>query len=218
MKRPGSAFGRELLVGVALLAVVLLLAGLVPRAPLPSTIQPAVNMTGVHPTADVVTAVVTFQGIPVSAHTTPGSAITATFGSNFLTIFTWSSPGVATLVTSGQLSVLFLGASLGSSSEQLSGAVPALNGTITLNSVQFGTDKYLFEGIYELRASLFDQGTALWNTTFYVWVQAPYHLTVINIALILIAIFEVYQIIALGSARIARKQLGLSPTKDPGEV
>jgi hypothetical protein len=168
------------------------------------------------PATSSFTAGLTFQGEPVSAHATAGSAITTQFGHVFTSVFTWQSPGQATLVTKGTIFVHFLGATIGSTSNSLQGAVPAVNGSITLTS-DFSQDQYLFEGVYQVEGTLYDQGQAIWNTTFYVWIQAPDHLTVVNIALILIAIFEIYQIAALGSVWAARKQLGLEkPPKQGG--
>jgi hypothetical protein len=154
-------------------------------------------------------ATVTFQGAPTTDYSTPGSAIRTSFDSSFTSVFNWSSDQ-ATLVTQATLSVLFLGATVGTTSNTLNNAVPSLIGNITLTS-DFTQNKFLFEGVYQLIASLYDHGQAIYNTTFYVWVQAPYHLTVVNVALLLIGAYEVWQIAALGSARVARKQLGLDP-------
>jgi hypothetical protein len=86
------------------------------------------------------------------------------------------------------------------------------SGAITLTS-DFSQNQYLFEGVYQLQATLLDNGHRLSTIAFYVWVQAPEHITVVNIALFLIGGYEIYQIAALGSVRAARKQLGLEPAK-----
>lgn len=170
-------------------------------------------VSNLHPLASSFSASVTFQGAPTGDHATPGSAIQSSFGSSFVSVFTWNSPGQATLITQAVVAVLFLGAVVGTTSNTINGATPNVTGQITLTS-DFTQDKYLFEGVYQLVASLFDHGQAIYNTTFYVWVQAPGHFTVVNIALILIGLYEIWQIVALGSARVARKQLGLdSPPK-----
>jgi len=163
-----------------------------------------------HPSTSSFSASVTFQGTSVLDHSTPGSAIQSSFGSSFVSVFIWNSPGQATLITEAALSVQFLGATVGTTSNTINGATPQLNGQINLTS-DFTQDKYLFEGVYQVVASLFDHGQAIYNTTFYVWVQAPDHFTVVNVALILIGLYEIWQIAALGSVRVARKQLGLDP-------
>ena len=204
-------------VGVALLGVLLILGPLTPTGAGSSGARTETQGNWLHPATSSITASVTFQGTPVSTHTDSSNPITTSFGHNFVTVFSWNSPGQATLITQGKVSIVFLGATLATSSEQLQGAVPKESGSVTLNQTDFSQDQYLFEGVYELQASLFDNGQALWNTTFYVWVQAADHLTVINIVLVLIGILEIYQIAALGSARSARKQLGLeTPPKQGG--
>ncbi|MCI4365115.1 MAG: hypothetical protein L3K10_03515, partial [Thermoplasmata archaeon] len=135
-------------------------------------------------------------------------------GGKLTTFFAWQAPTQPALVTQGTLTLFFLDAQVGTSSQSIVGAVPAANGTITLTS-DFSQDQYLFEGVYELLATLSSNGHSLYHTTFYVWIQAPNHLTVVNIALILIGAYEIYQIAALGSARVARKQLGLEIAKKP---
>lgn len=215
MRRPSL---RRLSLGAAagaVLALVLVLGPLLPVGDGWSSAHDAFTGASVQPSSSDLSAYVTFQGDLAGNHTSPGSAIVTSFGGVFTTVFTWKSPNQATLVNKGTLTVLFLGATVGTSSSSLSGAGANSSGTITLTS-DFTQDKYLFEGVYQLQATLFDQGQAIWNTTFYVWVQAPDHLTVINIALILIGILEIYQIAALGSVRVARKQMGLEPPPKQG--
>jgi hypothetical protein len=197
------------------LAMLLLVGPSVPALVGSSGIPDALLGTAVEPAASTFTASVSFQGTPVASHTSPGSAIATSFSGNFVTVFQWASPNQATVVTKAVLNVQFLGATVGTSANSIQNAVAAESGTINLSS-NFQQDKYLFEGVYQVQASLFDQGQAIWNTTFYVWVQAADHLTLVNIALILIALLEIYEIAALGSVRVARKQLGLEPPKKNG--
>jgi hypothetical protein len=208
---------QSLLTGAAILALLLVLGPMAPVHPMSSGVRTSAQGSSAIPAASDFSATVDFQGIPVADHTSSGSAITTSFADQFSTVFHWSSPDQATLVTKGELTVLFLGASIGTSAQTISGAVPNTTGSITLSNTDFSQDRYLFEGVYECQASLFDQGTAIWNTTFWVWIQAPDHLTVVNVALILIGLYEVWQIVALGSARVARKELGLDkPPKQGG--
>jgi hypothetical protein len=160
---------------------------------------------------------VTFNGVLVNGHDTPGTAIVSTFANSFVTVFTWASPTVGAEITQGTLSIVFLGATVGTSSQSFSGAVPGAGpGTVTLTS-NYQSDQYLFEGVYLLHASLYDYGHAAYNVSFYVWVQATDHLTLVNIVLLVIAACEIYQIAALGSARAARKELGLDAAPKPPE-
>jgi hypothetical protein len=194
-------------VGVAL-AVLMILGPLVPAGEGSSGAHSAFSGASTRPSDTAFTANVTFQGQPAASHTSTGSAITTNFGATFISIFIWNNPQHATVVNKAELTVLFLGATVGTTSNSLQGEGAQTHGQINITS-GFSQDKYLFEGIYQVEASLFDQGQAIWNETFYVWVQAPDHLTIVNIALILIGFFEIYQIAALGSTRVARKELGL---------
>ncbi|MGA8275021.1 MAG: hypothetical protein WB789_04270 [Thermoplasmata archaeon] len=201
----------------AVLALLLVIGPLVPAWDGSSGAHSAITGASARPAATDFSATVTFQGTPVADHTTAGTAITASLANPFATVFNWNSPGQATLVTKGALTILFLGASVGTTVQTITGAVPSTTGSINMNDTDFSQDQYLFEGVYQVEASLFDHGTAIWNSTFYVWIQASDHLTVINIALILIGILEIYQIAALGSVRVARKQMGIdTPPKQGG--
>jgi hypothetical protein len=202
-------------IGAALVVLVVLTGPLssVGRASAPPGTVVSASM--LRPATSSFSATVTFQGIPVAEHTTPSSAIITSFDNDFTSVFTWQSPGQATLITQATLGVQFLGATVGTTSNSINGAVPNVTGQITLPS-DFTQNKFLFEGVYQVEASLFDHGQAIYNTTFYVWVQAPYHLTVVNIALLLIGLYEIWQIVALGSVRVARKQLGLDPPPKTG--
>jgi hypothetical protein len=194
-------------VGLSALALVLLMAPLAPQPSHSSGLHAAA--TGASPS---VTANVVFQGSSVSSHGTAGSAIVTSFGGAFTTVYYWNATVGSALVTQAFLTLKFFGATVGTSSQSISGAVPETSGQINLSS-DFSQNKYLFEGVYQLEAILLDHGQSLFSTTFYVWIQAPYHLTVVNIALVLIGGYEIFQIAALGSVRVARKQLGLEPAK-----
>ncbi|MGA8663727.1 MAG: hypothetical protein WB809_01475 [Thermoplasmata archaeon] len=156
-----------------------------------------------------VTAVVMFNGVAVGGHTTAGSAIVTNFSGVFSTVFTWNSTsGTAPVfVTEGVVSLLFLGVAIGTSTQQ---QPENGHGVITLKS-DFTQNRYLFEGNYEIQATLQSNGTTVFTQDFYIWVQATDHLTLVNIVLLLIAILEIWQIAALGSVKKARTQLGIPP-------
>lgn len=207
MRRRSSRSAPILGGALAILALVLLLGPLAPSHGAGSGAPSGFAAASNQPADSAFTARVTFQGTGVANHTSTANPIAASFGNVFTTVFNWSTPS-ATLVTKGELIVFFLGAVIGVSSTSISGAVPRLSGTINLSS-DLRSDQDPFEGVYQVQASLFDLGHAIWNTTFYVWIQAPGHITIINIALVIIGFFEIYQIAALGSVRVARKQMGI---------
>jgi len=163
-----------------------------------------------------VTSTVVFNGVNVASHTTAGSAIVTNFSGVFSTVFDWtSSPGAAPVfVTEGVLALLFFGEAIGTSTQQ---QPENGHGNITLKS-DFTQNKYLFEGNYEIQATLQSNGTTVFTEDFYIWVQATNHLTLVNVALILIAILEIWQIAALGSVKKARQQLGIKPSPPPSST
>jgi hypothetical protein len=171
---------------------------------------PSASAVHVASSDGTVTARVTFNGQSIDGHASPSDAIVANFHQLFKTVMNWSSTGGSAEVTQGTLTLLFAGISIGTSSQSIVGATPRTGGTVTLNNTSFAQDQYLFEGVYELQASLFDNGALLFQQTFYVWIQATYHLTIVNIALLVIAIWECYAIASLASVRAARKELGLT--------
>jgi hypothetical protein len=161
-----------------------------------------------------VSANVVFNGVSVNGHTSTSSAIPSSFNNPYTTTVYWNATSGTALVTSGTLTLLFAGISVGTSNQGIVNAAPGSSGHVTLTS-DFTQDKYLFEGVYELQASLFDNGTLLFQQSFYVWIQAADHLTIVNVALILIGAWEVYQFAALASVRAARKELGIEQPKPP---
>jgi hypothetical protein len=154
-----------------------------------------------------VTSSVVFNGVNVASHDSLGSAIVTSFSGIFNTTFVWSSTGSKVFVTQGEVSLLFLGAAIGTSSQQVA---QDGQGTFTLMS-DFTQNRYLFEGVYEIHATLQSNATTVFAQNFFIWVQATNHLTVVNLALILIVLLEIWQIAALGSVKKARTQLGIPP-------
>ncbi len=61
-------------------------------------------------------------------------------------------------------------------------------------------------------ATLSDNGTTLLTQDFFIWVQATDHLTIANIVLILVILLEIYQIAALGRAKIPKTPASTPPT------
>ena len=166
-----------------------------------SAAAPAATIT------DQVSSTLTLSGATIAGHTTDGTALSTSLSSPWTAVFQWTTaPGTAALVTKGEIEILFFGAPIGTSTEQLSGATPMSSGTITLSS-DFTSYHWLIAGTYEMSGLLYSNSTLLWQSNFYVTIQATDHITVINIALILIALYEIYQIAMLGSARAIRRQI-----------
>ncbi len=160
---------------------------------------------------NAVSAVVSFNGVPVATHDSLSSAIVTHFSGQFTTVFEWASVGAPAYVNQGQVSILFFGASIGTSAVSVS---QTGSGTITLNN-SFSQNQYLYEGVYDLHAVLTDNGSTVFSENFFVWVQATDHLTVVNIVLLLIILLEIYEIAVLGSVKKAAAQLGLKPKSPP---
>jgi hypothetical protein len=210
VRRPRRGRLPALVLGLALLALALA-AATSGMAANPTGSGSGVRDAGVSSGGATVSAKVYFNGELTTGHTSTSSAIPASFAHTFRASIDWTATGGTAFVTQGQLSILFLGITVGTSAESLVGATPATAGNVSLNTTNFAQNQYLFEGVYQLQASLFDNGTLLFQQTFYVWIQATDHLTVVNVALVLIGVWEIYQFAMLGSVRAARKELGLTP-------
>lgn len=155
------------------------------------------------------TATVLFDGVNIVNHDTVGSAIVTNFSGAFSTAFTWTPTGSGGLtVTQAEIQLLFFGTSIATSSGQF---LKLGANSYTLSS-DFTQNRYIYEGVYEIVATLSNNGTTLYSQGFYVWIQATDHLTIINIVLILLLILEVYEVAALGRMKIPKQPAAAPPS------
>lgn len=90
-------------------------------------------------------------------------------------------------------------------------------GSINLSG-DFSQVRYVAEGVYELVGQLTaTNGSTIWSETFYIHVLSTDHLTVVNIVLIAIFLWEVYAIAKLRSPPRLKKggDSSMPPAKDP---
>lgn len=174
---------------------------------LSASVAPAPQLRAASP--GPVSATVLFDGVNVASHDSLGSAIATSFSGTFTTQFIWSSPlSSPSTVTQGEVQILFFGAAVGTSTQQ---QLQSGSGNFTLKS-DFSQNQYIYEGVYEIVATLSDNGTTLLTQDFFIWVQATDHLTIANIVLILVILLEIYQIAALGRAKIPKTPASTPPT------
>lgn len=175
---------------------------------LPAGLSAPVRMASSGP----ITASVAFNGVNVDSHDSLGSAISTSFSGAFSTAFTWTASGSAPVtVTQAEIQLLFFGAAVGTSS----GSFVKLGSNAYTLSSDFTQNNYLYEGVYEIQATLSDNGTTLFTQDFFVWVQATNHLTIVNVLLILIILLEIYEIAALSRIKTPKKPTGAAPTPSP---
>jgi hypothetical protein len=150
-------------------------------------------------------ASVLFDGVNVGSHSTLGSAIVTNFSGTFSTFFAWNSTGPAPVtVTQAEIQLLFFGTAIGTSSGQFVRQSP---NSYTLRS-DFSQNRYIYEGAYEIQATLQSNGTTLFTQDFFIWIQATDHLTIVNIVLIALILLEIYEVAALGRVKLPKQPKG----------
>jgi hypothetical protein len=154
---------------------------------------------------------IVFNGVNINSHDSLSSAIVTNFSGVFSTAFSWSSTtGAPQTVTQVQIQLLFFGTSIATSSAQF--LQTGVSGNYTLKS-DFTQNRYIYEGVYEIKATISNDGTTLYSQNFFIWIQATDHLTVVNIVLIALIILEIYEVAALGRVKRPKKPKGTAPSE-----
>ena len=190
----------------------LLLTGLTIGSAVPVSASPA-SATGVRGSAAAIHSGVlvylTFGGFNTSGAGSPSSALNiapGAVGASFHWIQTTSGvggghPGIA----QAQIAALVLGFSAFTRVQVLTPPSSNATGWINLSS-DFSEVRYLAEGLYQVVGTVTGQdGSTLWQESFYVHVVSPFHFVVINIVLVAIAVYEVYNIAKLGSTKLLKR-------------
>lgn len=157
--------------------------------------------------AGPVRAYVTWDGTNVSTSIGDSSARSVNLASTITLRYVWSSTGLHNL-SDARLQMFYFGYALSTRDVIDQNPQPANNGSFTM-TWQPGTIAYLLEGTFRLTASLLGPtGDTAWTLNFYVHATAPYDLlAAIPILLVVIAIFEVYELATSGRP--------LAPVKSP---
>jgi hypothetical protein len=162
-----------------------------------------------------------WDGANVANYTAPTAAARIDFNGVADVDYNWSSrgllaPATTYTITDARLQIFYFGYALATRDVVDAQAVPATNGSFTLNWTT-GALQYVLEGSYKLVASLLaSNGTTMWSESFWVFVAAPFYVgALLPIVLILIAIWEVYNVATVGKqAMLGRKS---SPPRSGSE-
>jgi hypothetical protein len=159
----------------------------------------------------------TFNGLETSGATSPSSALPVAPGIA-RTTFSWRDQPVggaaAIPVAQAQLQAFVFDFAAFSRVQTPTPAITSVTGQINLTG-DFSTTQYLVEGVYQLEGTLTaSNGSIIWSEYFYIHVEAPLHLTVLNLILVAIALWEIYAIAKLGSAPPTKPSAESSETKE----
>ncbi|HTW77618.1 MAG TPA: hypothetical protein VMG14_07660 [Thermoplasmata archaeon] len=208
-RRPGLVAAA--LASFALVLIVLPAASLAGPASAPTVAasQPAV--------APGISATVTWNGANILNYTSATSAARIGFNDVVDVEYHWSSSGLLPApvytITDARLQIFYFGFALATRDIVNSVALPSTSGNFTMNWTT-GSLQYVLEGSYRLVASLIEQnGTTAWSQAFWVYVAAPFYVgALLPIVLILIAIWEIYNIATVGKlAAVARPKTSAPP-------
>jgi hypothetical protein len=208
----GGVSGRRLRLSVgAALLVALTILGAMPvsgASTYTGSSRPS-NLTS----ANGLSGSLSFSGFATTGAGTPSSALTVGPGSVSAS-FHWDQSARSQghlAIAQAQIEALVFGFSAFTRVQVLTPPTSNVTGWVNMSS-DFSIVRYLAEGLYQVVGTLTAQdGSTIWQESFYVHVVSSYHFVVINILLVLIAVYEVYNIAKLGSTR-ALKKPETSPT------
>lgn len=209
-----GAFGREarvlpLLAVATLLAVLVLLPGATRAADVTSTtISPA-------STSGPIAGYVTWNGASILNYSSPTSAAHIGFNGVVDVDYYWvtrSAAGGLPTINDARLQIFYFGFALATRDVVNSAVGPSFAGNFTMDW-STGALQYILEGSYKLVASLLaPNGTTMWSQSFWVFVAAPFYIgALLPIVLILIVIWEVYNLATVGRQALLSKKPPTSP-------
>ncbi|MFZ1023970.1 MAG: hypothetical protein WAN87_07540 [Thermoplasmata archaeon] len=184
----------------ALFAILLCTLSLLPVASLASAGTPsgaALRAAGSGPAGFY--GQVTWNGANVASASSTSSALGIQFSNTAHLYYNWSSTATLYNINVARLQILDFGFALATRTVTLESSLPGLTGGFALNWTP-GTLQYVIEGVYRLTASLVAvNGSSVWTENFFVHATAPLSiLAVFPIVLILIAIYELYNLAYVG--------------------
>jgi hypothetical protein len=163
--------------------------------------------------ANGLSVLVTADGHPTAAATSPSSAVSISLGSPVNVTFAYSVQGGSAPAPAGvsisvaRLQLLVLGIVAGAKELDLSNVHASTSGTVSVVG-DYSYAKYLIEGVYAMHAELLDpNGSNLFSETFYLKIHAPYDLTVVTVVFALLIVYEVFAVVSMGSARAVASQV-----------
>ena len=171
------------------------------------------------PVSNGITANVLWNGVNVCTHSSASSSLSVDFSQTADIRYFWNATaGSAVQLNDARLQMFYFGFALatrdvGAPSAETGGGFFDMSWTP-------GALTYVLEGLYGLTASLVaPNGTVLWSENFFVTAAAPYSiLAVLPIVLLLIAIYEVYQLAVSGRQAALGRKPPAPPPSAPTEV
>jgi hypothetical protein len=214
-RRPALGRGARLvpLAAVATLVVVLFV---LPGATLGATQRP--HGAALPAASGPIAATVTWNGANVLNYTSPTSAVHIGFNGVVNVHYAWTSTlGTAAppTINDARLQIFYFGFALATRDVVDSAALPATSGQFTMNW-STGALEYILEGSYRLVASLLaPNGTTVWSQTFWAFVAAPFYIgALLPIVLILIVVWEIYNLATVGRQAVLGKRPPSTPPTD----
>jgi hypothetical protein len=153
--------------------------------PLPPTVQGALS----------------FNGVDVRGHGTPGTAITSAASSPGYFDFAWTAVGgkfgtpAFVAVAAARVQVEYLGVIVSTQSAVESPPIVGSAGSANVTA-DASWAQYLTEGVYYLTGQLVGpNGTTIWSEGFFVHVEAQYHVTLANAGLASAAGWQLFAVL-----------------------
>ncbi|MGA8303346.1 MAG: hypothetical protein WA547_04195 [Thermoplasmata archaeon] len=209
---------RHVPIALVLVSIVLALfigtvggAGAVPNSDRSVAVIPALTTVGLAANAS-------WNGVNITTATSPSSAFHISFNGAVNIYYSWRQPGSASpwSINDARLQIFYFGFAL--ATRDITQSVGGTSGNLTMGNWNTGALEYILEGSYLLKASLIaTNGTTAWSQSFWVNVAAPFSiLAALPIILILIAIYEVYELLTSGKRAVPKKpKKDVPPPKAP---
>jgi hypothetical protein len=211
-------FHRNIPVALVLVSVVAALviasgggAGAVPTNDRSVTVVPALTTGGLVANAS-------WNGLNITTAGSPSSAFHISFNGAVNIYYYWSQTGSASpwSINDARLQIFYFGFAL--ATRDITQSVGSTSGNLVMGNWNTGALEYILEGSYLLKASLIaTNGTTAWSQSFWVNVAAPFSiLAALPIILILIAIYEVFELLTSGKHAVPKKpKMGGLPPETP---
>ncbi len=218
--RASAARARRRSVPIAVLLVVVVLLGGVGAIASGSARGAAIGCSNVSSKYGV-NATVTWNGVNVCSGGSASSAFSVDLTQPIGLRYNWSGPVGHTLsINDARLQMFYFGFPLATRDVTTVGGVAGSSGSFVMNWTP-GVIAYVLEGLFGLTASLLaTNGTTVFSEGFYVHANAPYGiLAALPIILILLAIYEVYNVARSGrqaALRKTEKATAPRPPEEPG--
>ncbi|HTW40192.1 MAG TPA: hypothetical protein VMF04_04980 [Thermoplasmata archaeon] len=213
--RSGRWLGPLVALAVAVLLLVPLGTVAAPTAERTVSVTPGASSGGL-------TANVSWDGTNITTAASASSAFRISFGNSVNLYYAWRQPsgvlssGAPWSINDARLQIFYFGFALGT--RDVTTATGNTSGSIVMSNWNTGPLQYVIEGTYQLTASLLaPNGTTAWSQTFWVQVAAAFYvLAALPIVLILLVIYELYNVATVGKQQALKvRKSGTSGNPPP---